>query len=80
VRVYDANDLEALVARIRAAPHGATILVVGHSDTVPQTIELLSGQRLPEGEAAAYDRLYVLTLGPGRAWRLLRLRYGAPAE
>lgn len=80
VRVYDANDLEALAARIRSGHRGQTVLVVGHSDTVAQTIECLTGQRLPEDEAVAYDKLYLLILGPGGANRLLRLRYGAPAE
>ena len=77
VRVYDPNDLETLAARLRAAHRGQTVLVVGHSDTVPQTIECLTGQQLPADEAVAYDRLYVLTLSGDESFRLLRLRYGA---
>jgi len=75
VRVYDANRNDLLAERIRAEHAGSTVLVVGHGDSVPLLIEALCGERTPE--SLEYDRLFVLTLGPGKAHRLLRLRYGA---
>lgn len=75
VRVYDANRNDLLAQRIRAEHAGSTVLVVGHGDSVPLLIESLCGERPPE--SLAYDRLFVLTLGPGKTHRLLRLRYGA---
>jgi broad specificity phosphatase PhoE len=80
VRVYDANRNDLLAARLRADHRGQTVLVVGHGDSVPELLQALTGEPLPQGEAVGYDRLYVLTLGPGKAHRLVRLRYGSPAE
>lgn len=86
VRTYDANRNDLLAARIRGEHAGATVLVVGHGDSVPELIEALTGERLLADEAVEYDRLYVLTLGSGGGsagaggHRLLRLRYGASVE
>ncbi|MGH7726960.1 MAG: SixA phosphatase family protein [Candidatus Eiseniibacteriota bacterium] len=77
-RVYDANDLPGLADRLRATPPGGTVLVVGHTDTIPQTIEELIGRRPPEGEPVDYDRMYVLMLNADGTYRLLHLQYGAP--
>jgi broad specificity phosphatase PhoE len=77
VRTYDANRNDLLAARIRGEYAGATVLVVGHGDSVPELIEALTGERLLANEAVDYDRLYVLTLGPGDRHHLLRLRYGS---
>ena len=80
VRTYDANRNDLLAARIRAQHAGSTVLVVGHSDSVPELIEALTGERLLAGESVEYDRLYVVTLGSTGGHRLLRLRYGSSVE
>jgi len=57
--------------------HGSTVLVVGHSNTVPQILARLTGNRELESLAVGYDDLFVVTLDPRRPPRWLRLRYGA---
>jgi broad specificity phosphatase PhoE len=79
VRVYDANRLEDLAKRVRAEGKGGTVVIVGHGDTIQPTIEALVGTTLDAKEAAPYDRMWILTLGPGASWKLVRLRYGAEA-
>ena len=76
-----AKDYPAAVAEaIRARYSGQTVVVVGHSNTVPQTVAALGG---PSGLTicdAHYDDLFVVTLGRGgRAAGLVRARYGAPS-
>ena len=80
VRTYDANHLDLLARRVLKEGKGGTVVIVGHGDTIQPTIEQLIGTVLGANEAAPYDRMWVLTLGPGDTWKLVRLRYGAPGE
>ena len=80
VRTYDANHLDQLAARVLEEGKGGTVVIVGHGDTIQPTIEQMIGTLLGAVEVAPYDRMWVLTLGPGDAWKLVRLRYGAAAD
>jgi hypothetical protein len=67
-----------LANRIRANQAGQKVLVVGHSDSVPQVIAEFGGPavNIPANE---FDNLYVLTLCRCR-WQgvaLTNLQYGA---
>ena len=57
---YDPRDTPALVTRVRAEP--GSVLVVGHSNTVPDIVEALGGAR--PGDLAE-DRY-------GEVWRVAR--------
>jgi broad specificity phosphatase PhoE len=70
-------DSIATTVRGVLAHGGATVLVVGHSNTVPQILARLVGDRGLESLAVGYDDLFVVTLDPHRPPRWLRLRYGA---
>ena len=73
-QVVAANDVEALVATLRAASTGSTTLVVGHSNTVPIIIEKLGAGPVKAIEDSEYDHLYIVTIEAGKA-RLLSLRF-----
>ena len=73
--VVDAVD--ETVERLRTRHAGRTVLVVGHSNTVPQIIEKLAGVTIPPFVERDFDRLYVVTLLPGRPARVTALHYGA---
>lgn len=75
LHVVDAID--ETVRRLRTRYPGKTVCVVGHSNTLPQIIELLTGRKVEPFLEGEYDRLYVVTLAPGRPATLLRLNYGA---
>ena len=79
VRAYDANRNDQLAERIRREHRGQTVLVVGHSDSVPEFFEALTGSKLGEGATIAYDRMFVVTLLADGRHTLTRLRYGAPS-
>jgi phosphohistidine phosphatase SixA len=76
VELYDPRDLPSLVERLRRT--GGRHLVVGHSNTTPQMVELLGGTPGPAiNEEGEYDRLYIVTIGSDKAVNSVMMRYGA---
>ena len=66
--------IQDLAKTLRSQHAGETVLVVGHSNSVPQTITAL-GVPLENLEEHEYDWLFVVTLVDGRA-SLTKLRFG----
>lgn len=67
-RTYDARMPAAdFAAQLRAAHPSGTVLVAGHSNTVPEIVAALCGceaRPMPETE---YDRVSIIRTGPGGA-------------
>jgi broad specificity phosphatase PhoE len=78
--VVPAKDIEGLVAKLRAGAPDDVVLVVGHSDTVPEIVKLLGGGSVPPIGDSEYDRLFVLTLTPPNRATVVTLRYAGCAE
>jgi broad specificity phosphatase PhoE len=79
VRPVDATNSSTygaeLAALIRRSHRGQNVLVVGHSNTVPDLVKALAGVTVdPIGESE-FDRIYVVTLDKKGGARLLSLRY-----
>lgn len=75
-----AAGLDAHVRQVVRMIHdryaGGTILVVGHSNTVPALVEALSSVHPGEIAHDSFDRMFIIaTDGAGRG-RLVRARYG----
>ncbi len=64
----------ALRDEIRALPAGSTVLVVGHSNTIPALVQVFSGQSAADMPETEYDRYTVVVLG-GEAARVVTSRY-----
>jgi len=75
IEIYNPRDLPALANLIKGTT--GRILVVGHSNTIPETVNVLGGVGgTPIFEKSEYDRLYVVTiLADGTVQTDLR-RYG----
>jgi phosphohistidine phosphatase SixA len=69
--------VNAMLAALRKQS-GGSVLVVGHSNTVPKLIQALGGPHLPEICESVYDRLFVVTPTPGKTL-IVQSRYGAPS-
>ncbi|WP_306391226.1 SixA phosphatase family protein [Telluria beijingensis] len=67
VERYDPAKPQALVDKVKAL-HGA-VLVVGHSNTLPELVRLFGGEPGADIADDEYDRLYQLAPGPGGAPR-----------
>jgi broad specificity phosphatase PhoE len=67
------------VADAARAEVGKTVLVVGHSNTIPAIVRALGGsaEAMADGD---YDDLYVVIIPSSGAARTIHARYGAPAR
>lgn len=61
VQTYDDTQLTAFAQQLRALP-GNTV-VVGHTNTTPELIRLLSGDVIPAIAETEFDRLYQVAIG-----------------
>lgn len=69
--VVPAKDLDTLVTKLRAS--AGNVLVVGHSNTVPEILERLGDASPIELGEADYDNLFVIM--PGQKATVLRLHF-----
>lgn len=72
-------DVSGIVTEILNNHAGETVLVVSHSNRVPDIIEAFGGPQLPDIDHEEYDNLFVLNTC--RCWwkstSLINLQYGA---
>lgn len=74
-RQVSEQSVRELTGRIEAHAGGA-VLVVGHSNSVPDVIRALGGDAVPTIDEKTFDDLFVVTVhAPGRA-RVVHLKYG----
>lgn len=74
--LYDAGDLVAFAATLGATP--GHHLVVGHSNTTPELVEILGGDPSTPINYLEYDRLYIVVIPPGLPPVTTMLRFGEP--
>lgn len=77
LRPIDASNIATyaadLAAEIRTQDRSEAVLVVGHSNTIPELVNVLSGFTVPPITEPEYDRLYMITLG--REVRVVSAKY-----
>ena len=70
------QSIAEIVARVNERP-GENVLVVGHSNTVPEVIRMLGGDVVPTIDEKKFDDLFVVTIfGPKQA-KVVQLKYDA---
>jgi broad specificity phosphatase PhoE len=74
---YGPAHVDSVAAAVRRH-EGHTVLVVGHSNTVPAIVHALGGPQLPDLCEAQFSNLFVLVLKPGAEPRYERRTYGVP--
>lgn len=70
-----ATYADDLARDLRALPAGSTALVVGHSNTVPDLVQAISGQAAAPMPETEYDRYTVITLDADGQARVSTSRY-----
>lgn len=67
-----------LAREILAQHAGKMVLVVGHSNTVPDIVKALSGDTVAAIEDGEYDNFFVVTVPATGEGSVIKARYGAP--
>jgi broad specificity phosphatase PhoE len=68
----------ALAAEIAARNAGQRVLVVGHSNTVPEIVRALTGFEIAEIPETEYEHIFIITVGTDGRPVLIRARFGEP--
>jgi phosphohistidine phosphatase SixA len=68
------TSIEGVADLIKSEYTGKVVLVVGHSNTVTQTVEALGVSSVPQFDGR-YDNLYIVTIGPDSIALLTHLRF-----
>ena len=78
VTIYNAGQIDDLVSEIKANHVGKNVLIVGHSNTVPQTInEFGVNPIFPNIPEDVFDRFYQVVLCGSSTPRFIEMKYGA---
>jgi bisphosphoglycerate-dependent phosphoglycerate mutase len=73
------DHAKAIADTIRATYAGRTVLVVGHSNTVPAIVAALGGAPSPDLCDEQYDALFTVVVAPDGKARVVKARFGAPS-
>ena len=75
--VLDAKATADLVNRIVTANRGQTVLVAGHSNTVPAIVAALGGGSSPDIPDSEYDNLFIVTIYKYGSAKVVKLKFGS---
>jgi broad specificity phosphatase PhoE len=73
--VMPAGDVAGLASRVLRDNRGQHVLIVGHSNTVPELVHALSGLTVDPISDGDYENIYIVTIPSNGPATLLHLRY-----
>ena len=56
---------------------GAAVLIVGHTNSIPEVIRMLGGDIVPKIDESKFDDLFVVTVYAGGRAKVVQLKYGS---
>lgn len=76
VQIYNPAELESAGKMMLEKHTGGKILVVGHSNTTPNFVNIISGTKKAAAiEESEYDNLYIVTVHSSGQTEVLQMRY-----
>ncbi|HSE41862.1 MAG TPA: phosphoglycerate mutase family protein [Acidobacteriota bacterium] len=73
--ILDAKDSSQFAKAIREKNAGQVVVVVGHSNTIPEIIQALGGPAMDEIDETQYDNFFIVTMANDGKSSLLKLKY-----
>jgi len=80
VEVMHSDSSAALARAIRGRFHGRTVVVVGHSDSLPNVAAELGWEGVEATQPWSYDDLCLIEVRAGERPQCVHLHYGGPAD
>jgi broad specificity phosphatase PhoE len=68
-----------IAREVLGANRGKTIVIVGHSNTVPAIVQAFTGVPVKAMEDTEYDHIFIVVIPASGAPRLMNVRFGRPA-
>jgi broad specificity phosphatase PhoE len=79
INTYDAADTETVLESILKDHKGKIVLVIGHSNTLPELIANLgASKKVPPIAEDEYDNIYLVSIPWFGKTKTIRLRFGEP--
>jgi broad specificity phosphatase PhoE len=75
LETVDAKSTNKLVESILSKHSGGTVLVVGHSNTLPEIIQALGAGKIQEVDDLDYDNIYVVTVSGNGNAKVMRMKF-----
>jgi 2,3-bisphosphoglycerate-dependent phosphoglycerate mutase len=80
VNQVNSKNTADLLAQIGSQHLGQVIFVAGHNNSVPEIIAALGGPTFPIIPETEYDNLYIVTVYRTGKAKVVKLKYGSPAQ
>jgi broad specificity phosphatase PhoE len=79
IQLYDAKNIKAAAASMLQNNTGKNLLIIGHSNTVLETIEAMGAKKPFDNIADQdYNNLFLLIINPDGSTEVTAMHYGAP--
>ncbi len=72
----DAKQSAELTRRILSDNRGQTVFIAGHNNTVPEIVNMLSGENYPQIPESEYDNMFIVTIYRFGKAKVLKVKYG----
>lgn len=73
----DAKQSAEVVRRITTDNRGQTVFVAGHNNTIPEIVNMLSGEKFGNIPESEFDNMFIVTIYRFGKAKVVRLKYGA---
>lgn len=78
IESVDAREPDQLYSEVMARHRGEVVVIVGHSNTIPDLVRLFGNEEIAEISKDEYANLYIVTIPWFGKRKILRLAYGEP--
>jgi len=69
------NEAEQIAQSVLNNNQGQTVLIVGHTNTIPKIIKNLGGEEIEGISEADFDNMFTLTLTPNKPVKVVNTKY-----